>query len=368
MSHNGFIDLRIGEGARDIGGDSVWPSFTDIMTVVVMIFLMALIIIMLRYNDINSQLSSSIDMNAAISRANKGLSEEVMTLSKAVALLKRTLLDTEQKKQQLNQDLLSQIATTQLLADTKAALEKNIGELTTLKQRLTAENQSLLADKSSLQRERDTKQQTIIGLGQKQQLLLSQLAAITKQFEQLELKSSREVTALTKTNVDLAQQLIELEQLQSSGQLVLRQYQSASEQIILLAEQIRRKQLENAALQQQAEQQGQSFVSLQERYDSLEAKYRSLVRAARNTAGKQVAQIYFIRADSSYQYRLQAPGQPQPQVVTKAELEQRLSQLKARLGLDLYTQVIIPENSNLSHDEAWRFTQEMLNKYDYYHQ
>ena len=30
----GFVDLRIGHGAQGIGDDSVWPSFTDIMTVI----------------------------------------------------------------------------------------------------------------------------------------------------------------------------------------------------------------------------------------------------------------------------------------------------------------------------------------------
>ena len=42
MQHYGFTDLRVSH-AHGIGNeDSVWPSFTDIMTVIVMIFLMAL--------------------------------------------------------------------------------------------------------------------------------------------------------------------------------------------------------------------------------------------------------------------------------------------------------------------------------------
>ncbi len=51
----GFIDLRVGHGAQGVGDDSVWPSFTDIMTVIVMIFLMALVVIMVRNFELDRQ-------------------------------------------------------------------------------------------------------------------------------------------------------------------------------------------------------------------------------------------------------------------------------------------------------------------------
>ena len=53
----GFVDLRIGHGAQGIGDDSVWPSFTDIMTVIVMIFLMALVVLMVRNLELDRQLA-----------------------------------------------------------------------------------------------------------------------------------------------------------------------------------------------------------------------------------------------------------------------------------------------------------------------
>jgi hypothetical protein len=34
----------------------------------------------------------------------------------------------------------------------------------------------------------------------------------------------------------------------------------------------------------------------------------------------------------------------------------------------LYVKVIIPDNSGLSYNEAWRFTNDMLTRYDYYSQ
>ena len=49
-------------------------------------------------------------------------------------------------------------------------------------------------------------------------------------------------------------------------------------------------------------------------------------------------------------------------------LEQNLQLLKEQHGTSLYTKIIIPADSKLLHDEAWKFTQEILQKYDYYYQ
>ena len=67
---NGFIDLRVGHGARGVGDDSVWPSFTVIMTVIVMIFLMALVVIMVRNFELDRQLLSTISAKDATALAN----------------------------------------------------------------------------------------------------------------------------------------------------------------------------------------------------------------------------------------------------------------------------------------------------------
>ena len=107
---------------------------------------------------------------------------------------------------------------------------------------------------------------------------------------------------------------------------------------------------------------------MQEEYDSLEEKYRNLVRAARSPAGKYVTTVVFTRdSDGGYQYRFAEPGTSRERI-SREELETRLQSLKEQHGRNLYTRVVIPEDSDLSHDEAWRFTQEILNRYDYYYQ
>ena len=42
--------------------------------------------------------------------------------------------------------------------------------------------------------------------------------------------------------------------------------------------------------------------------------------------------------------------------------------LKDKYGNLLYVKLIIPDDSGLSYNEAWSFTVDMLDKYDYYHQ
>ena len=43
-SDTGFVDLRLNGQDNQLQEEGFWPSFTDIMTVVVMIFMMAMVI------------------------------------------------------------------------------------------------------------------------------------------------------------------------------------------------------------------------------------------------------------------------------------------------------------------------------------
>ncbi|MGI9318119.1 MAG: hypothetical protein ACR2QW_12380, partial [bacterium] len=140
MSEDGFIDLRIGYGTRGPGDDSVWPSFTDIMTVVVMIFLMALVIIMVRNNELNRELLSSIDTNEVISSANRGLNTELEGLKSKVESLQRVLGDSESEKDILNKELLKQVALLNSMNARKSVLDQEVASLNALRQKLEAEN------------------------------------------------------------------------------------------------------------------------------------------------------------------------------------------------------------------------------------
>ncbi len=491
MSEPGFIDLRIGHGVRGTAEDSVWPSFTDIMTVVVMIFLMALVVIMVRNNDLNQKLVDSIGVNDAIVRTNVSLSSQINSLTENLNL-------TQAEKDELGEKLLSTIARNNTLVETKASLEASISELEVLKASLTDENLALLAeknrltqansllanerdtlsaDKSDLQQENESLisqslalskdrdrlagenvqlkeenkvldqqreelvvtrdnldedkvalQSEVQSLLEREQLLSTQLSAIERQFSQLQLDSGGEIDALSTRNLDLTGQLdqvnlrlaqlkLELDKqslaqrnltqelakkeeeytaLQASEKTILEQRQELAEQLALkeqeylalknneqstlqrfseaslqieeLAERIRERDRQISELRKITTQGSLRYTTLQEEYESLEEKYRSLVRAARSPAGKYIATVVFTRnLSGSYEYRFAEPGTSR-ELISREDLGARLQALKEQHGRNLYTKVVIPEDSDLSHDEAWRFTQEILNRYDYYYQ
>ena len=56
----GFVDLRVGRhesGAED----TFWPSFTDIMTVIVMIFLLAMVVLLIRNMELVNELRATME-------------------------------------------------------------------------------------------------------------------------------------------------------------------------------------------------------------------------------------------------------------------------------------------------------------------
>ena len=184
-------------------------------------------------------------------------------------------------------------------------------------------------------------------------MLSTQLTQVTSLLKELELNAETEVTTLVSKNTDLSQQLDEmnlklaalnvalenqkttelslLDQLQEKQRefdqvsvrekITLEQFSRANVEIAELTAKIRDRERENESLQQQASVQGDKFISLQDEYGDLEEKYRSLVRAARSPAGKQVVLVYFVRTDSGYEYRLQETDGEESEVVTKGELD-----------------------------------------------
>ena len=510
-THSGFVDLRIGNGARGIGDDSVWPSFTDIMTVIVMIFLMALVVMMVRNFELDRQLvTTESDREAGIA-ANRNLLEKIQVLESQLLGLRESL-DLSQgerdalraqlleelkriesmvannitleeqlagiirerdrlsaEKQQLTEQSQERIAglsaqfdalqvrsagEIEVLSAANLALEAQLADLIGERDRLAAEKQQLAeqsqeriaalsaqlealqvrsageienlntanlileAQLADLIGERDRlsaekqqlaeqSQERIAALSASEAELSRQMSALSAQFDALQVRSAGEIEALSTASRSLTQQLdgvsaqlqqvtvllqteqqqrrvlglrVEaqerelaakeelLAQLQSMQAQSTDQYAEAQTRIDQLNESIRRRQLENAALQELADASGAQFRSLQEEYDSLDAQYRTLARPARNPAGKYVVDIWYLKSERGFRFRLREPSQAEPVDYTRAELERRLADLKEKQRGNLYTKIIIPEESNLSHNEAWRFTQEILQGYDYYHQ
>ena len=86
MKVPGFVNLR-GAATASTNEDSVWLSFTDVMMVIVMVFLMALVVILIRNVDLTDQLDKTerrVERDSAEKTAFEmniaGLGDEVVGL------------------------------------------------------------------------------------------------------------------------------------------------------------------------------------------------------------------------------------------------------------------------------------------------
>jgi len=442
VTRSGFTDLRVGHGARGIGDDSVWPSFTDIMTVIVMIFLMAFVIMMVRNFELDRQLTTSVSAREASLLENQTLLAQLGRLESQVAGLQESLGESVTAREALQVRLLAELQRIEALAADNVDLESQLAAIIEQRNRLAAEKQQLTAQGEAARRQiagltatetqlrADITGLTATGAQLREEVaaltaaetrlreevtrltstetgLRDELADLSRQFGDLQLSLGQRIEALTGENLSLSEQqaaltaqlaqvrellqtevaqrralaaqiesqdrelLVKqrlLEQLQLSQQQAAQRDIDARAEIDRLNDAIRRRLAENAALQSQADAAGARARSLQEEYDALDAKFRDLVRPARSAAGKHVVDVRFSKLDDAYRFQLKEPAQDESTDYNRTQLNAKLAALKARHGDSLYTRVIIPADNQLTHNEAWQFTQDILQNYDYYYQ
>ena len=389
---SGFTDLRIGYGAQGVGDDSVWPAFTDVMAVIVMIFLMALVIIILKNYELDRRLISTTSDKEQAAIANENLQTANTSLEQRKLELEKSLSTTDR-------ELASERLQVDRLVIAQRKLNQELSDLNLVRQTLEIENSDLSSKKLAgeqeilrLEKRGQDDAAKIQELSVHGQTIQRQVENLIKQLSTLELESSQEIASLTEDKQTLGEklhsvslQLAEIkllfEQAQisnkdlSSEVLLLTQqfikkekkYEFAEKELAGLRELIQIRTAEITDLQSGAITSDTEYQTLETAYAVLDEKFRKLIRPARSEAGKQVVQVYYDKKDEIYQYRLREPGQANLQQVTKAVLEAALQRLKDQYGTMLYVRIIIPDASPLTHHDAWKFTEEILGKYDYYH-
>jgi len=408
--HNGFVDLRVGHGTQTVRDDNVWPSFTDIMTVIVIIFLMALVVIILKnieleHKQINLEKSLRTTQQQRDS-LQRNLDEEKIqiqllkskqsTLKTRLASLmkewtaltewKQSLLEqTEEIRLQFsdkNQDLLTVNQAVSLIIESNAILDKEKQSALEQVTVLSEKNKSLLNEKKVLTSEVTAAQQRITELYESEQILSSNIATAQE-------KISRLANTKTELNLKLDTALQEILTLSNSSQALTEVVANLSHKLSTLQLESEKRvssldqqnQLLNDKLNTlskylndveqlltEAEVEHESLGKQLKQAHSLDGRYRSVVRPARSPAGKHVVEVWLLKTDTGLGYQYRVPGQNVMEPVSKEALHAVLLNLKETHGKQLYTQVIIPRTTDVSHSEAWKFTLEILQKYDYYYQ
>ncbi|MDQ3731908.1 MAG: hypothetical protein M3329_08140, partial [Pseudomonadota bacterium] len=123
-----------------------------------------------------------------------------------------------------------------------------------------------------------------------------------------------------------------------------------------------------ARAEQTIAQTEQRRANLRGDYDTLKVKYDRLIRPARSPQGKHVVEVRYDKGAQGHEIGFRESRDEGFAQLSRETLERRLTELKARYGRDLYVRIIIPDDSGLLYNEAWSFTNEILNRYDYYYQ
>ena len=368
------------------GDNSFWPSFTDIMMVITMIFLMATSLLVVRNWQLVAELQESIAAEQLASQLIQSTSQENFTLEERLA-------NAEQSNSILRLRLLKKDEELQLASEALRQQEMQITSLeienTDFKQALEQANISLTAVNSELDQVTTRYQQ-----------LESQVASLNTQLNQQKTQNAK-----TTTQLSTAQEKIKSLELASQGQkqsisslsqdkLSLSQEIEAYKRQLLalkdeykallttantkiesltesnlgqqqdIASLTRDKQLQN----QEIDAYNRQLLTLKGDYEVVKSKYEELIRPARSAKGKYIAEVYYIKGKSGEIIRYKQPGDNDFTDLPLTEVEKRLSQLKTEKGKDLYVKIIIPQDSGLTYSEAWDFMRKLLVKYDYYYQ
>ena len=433
---------------RNLGNErpdeSFWPSFTDVMMVVMMIFLIISTFLILRNAELFSSLLESQEENR---HADLVLEKQLLTqrglegdkqelaerLQKTLNLLERTLAERAGlvKEVNANKESIAELESTRKYLLAQLAEERNkstelSGEVTVLSDEVgsqklrvdeilqeiglltanleqahrdrealtellgvrTQELEEALASEASLQElnaelvERLARAQVALAAADAEDQFGQAQTGATALRQALEQEQARLQQTLDQKNealaeIELIRQQIAITQEQSSKSDF--DLKSAREELAKLrqasGEEISDQLSDISRMtQEQLRRLRDQYASLRSDYDKLQKEYARVQRPARSPVDKQVAAIIFHRAPPSAQagnnivIEYQAPGWNSPEPITRRRLHFLLSELKERLGDQLYVLLRLPESQEISYGEALAFRREFVERYDYYYQ
>ena len=335
-----------------------------------------------------------------LEQANIELQQAQSETLQQVAQLTAGTEDLAQQNADLETALQSKEVERSLLADSLQQALERIASLSGKQSELQDELAKLVAVRDKfeqanikLQQVQSETLQRVVQLTADELLLTGNIESLSDKLSDLELQSETEITSLTTERATLEEQIYTLsEQLEQVRRLLTRsnfeiqllteemaqverinesaaeRFTRVTEEILSLTELIELRGAEIAALKATARISTQQYQSLQEEYETLDEEFHKLIRPARSSAGRKVVEVWVAKVAEKWSYKIKRPDDTESSPITRSELESTLQDLKNEFGKSLYTKIVVPDNSNLSFNEAWGITWEILRKYDYYYQ
>jgi chromosome segregation ATPase len=302
-----FTDLRFNRTSSS-SDTTLWPSFTDIMTVILMVFMLTMVVVIIKNADLITQIRLVRELQAA---SEQKLQDNVQVL----ADLRLRNTDLEEAVRSTRMEII-------MLTDEMRRIDDDLDVKAAAIARLEGQKEELAENLRLIRLQLTDKQQ--------------ELADAQAMIGGIRAEAAR-------TNRQLSLEIAEL----------LSRLEASETTLLTLGD-------EKSDLEMALARQRQDF-------SSLEDKYLKLVRPARSSLGKQVASVQYRKRDGRLIYQFKDIGQDQWQEFTSTQLFQRLEDLKRRLGDELYIKIVIPDDSGLTYNEAWDFTKTVLSRFDYYY-
>ena len=307
-----YIDLRFNR-QNQTSDISLWPSFTDIMTVILMLFMLTMVIVIIKNADLARRLQAQQAQQREVEAALEAARESESELRLILTNMEEKLRAKEMEIILLGDEIKVLENTLEAKVAFISALESQIGDLRENVRRLESEVASARDEKERIRSR-----------------FKEEMAAIREE-------TRRQIEAFNRKFAALMERLDEKEELI----------------VVLNAE---KRELELALAKQR------------KAYLVLEDKYNKLIRPARSPLGKTVVAVQYSKSGGRYRILFKGPDSNTFESVGRRALHAKLQGLKEALQDKLYVKVVIPENSGLSYNEAWNFTRDILSKYDYYYQ
>ena len=193
-----FVDLRRGH----LSSESFWPSFTDIMMVVVIIFLLTSMLLMVKNWELLDQLRNSMAAEEQAvkiindtSQENATLEEQLAHAQNEISMLRMQLLQASEQANQLNVELEDKDRQIVIVLSEneqlKSAVSRNENQIASLSSQISAMNDNLSQlsiDVEKKQNKLDKERQKIIIITQERDSQSRKLSSLEDDFGSLKVK------------------------------------------------------------------------------------------------------------------------------------------------------------------------------------
>jgi len=193
-----FIDLRSGS----LSSESFWPSFTDIMMVVVMIFLMTSVVLMLRNMELIDQLRTSLlaeqeasEVIRSTTEVNATLEEQLAQAQHELSVLRMQLMQSSEDNEMLSmvladkeQQIIVIMSDNQKLQGELSNTEQQVANLDSQLQQVIIDLDKLRSNYNEQTTQLKTAEDKLIILSEEKEAQARQLVSVETDYSKLKVK------------------------------------------------------------------------------------------------------------------------------------------------------------------------------------